>query len=57
MFDSPNDQQEKRREDLAVLKDEAITKLEHRGYAVRGKTPTQIRQILRRRPRKNKSED
>ena len=37
---------------LEELKNEAITELERRGYDVRGKTPAQIRQMLRARPRK-----
>lgn len=37
---------------LKELKSEAIAKLECRGYDIRGKTPIQIRQILKRRPRK-----
>jgi len=36
------------------LKSEAFAKLEHRGYEVRGKTPAQIRRILKRRPLKPK---
>jgi hypothetical protein len=44
-----------RREMLEELKNEAIAELERRGYEVRGKTPGQIRQILRRRPTKPKS--
>jgi len=39
-----------KKEQLAELKDTAITKLERRGYEVRGKTPAQIREILRRHP-------
>jgi hypothetical protein len=45
----------KKLEKLAELKSAAIAVLEHRGYEVRGKTPTQIRQILRRRPTRLKS--
>ena len=41
-----------KKEELAELKDTAIAKLERRGYEVRGKTPAQIRQILRRHPTK-----
>jgi hypothetical protein len=44
------------REKLAELKSAALAKLECRGYDVRGKTPAQIRQILKRRPSKQKSE-
>jgi len=40
-----------RKKTLEELKREAIAELERRGYDVRGKTPTQIRQILRRRPK------
>jgi hypothetical protein len=54
MFEDPTDQQKKIGEELAELKNEAITRLESRGYDVRGKTPAQIRQILRRRPAKHK---
>ena len=54
MFEDPTDQQKKIREELAELRNEAITKLELRGYDVRGKTPGQIRRILRRRPAKQK---
>ena len=36
----------------AELKDSALAKLERRGYEVRGKTPAQIRQILKRHPTK-----
>jgi hypothetical protein len=45
----------KKREQLAELKSAAIAKLERRGYEVRGKTPGQIRQILKRRPLTQKS--
>ena len=40
---------------LEELKREAIGKLERRGYDVRGKTPAQIRQMLRPRRKKTKS--
>ena len=40
---------EKRRE-LDDLKAMALTELENRGYAVRGKTTSQIREVLRRKP-------
>ena len=39
---------------LEELKREAIAELERRGYDVRGKTPAQIRQMLRARPKKPK---
>jgi hypothetical protein len=42
-------------DDLASLKRSAIAELEHRGYEVRGKTTSQIRQILKRRPTKSRS--
>lgn len=45
------------RKDVAELREEALTRLERRGYDVRGKTPRQIRQILKRRPTKQKSKD
>jgi hypothetical protein len=38
MFDTGNARQEKLREELATLRDEAIAKLECRGYDVRGRT-------------------
>jgi hypothetical protein len=41
-----------KKQEWAELKDTAIAKLERRGYEVRGKTPAQIRQILRRHPTK-----
>lgn len=44
-----------KKEELAELKDTAIANLERRGYEVRGKTPAQIRQILRRHPTKPQS--
>lgn len=37
---------------IAELKKAALADLESRGYAVRGKTPAQIRQMLKRRPSK-----
>jgi len=43
------------RKRLAELKAAAITELESRGYEVRGKTPGQIRRILKRRPAKQRS--
>jgi hypothetical protein len=45
----------KKREHLAELKSAAIAELERRDCEVRGKTPDQIRQILKRRPLKQKS--
>ena len=43
------------REKLTELKSAAIADLERRGYEVRGKTPAQIRHMLKRRPPKSKS--
>jgi len=45
-----------RKKTMEELKREAIAELERRGYDVRGRTPAQIRQILRRRPTKPKSQ-
>jgi hypothetical protein len=42
-------------EQLNALRNAALVDLERRGYDVRGKTPGQIRQMLRRRPPKPKS--
>ena len=39
-------------EQLAKLKQAALAELERRGYEVRGKTPAQIREMLKRRPKK-----
>jgi hypothetical protein len=39
-------------EELAKLKHAALAELERRGYEVRGKTPGQIRKMLKRRPKK-----
>ena len=46
----------KMREKFAELKRAAIADLERRGYDVRGKTPAQIRLILKRRPSKQTSD-
>ena len=43
------------REAVAKLRNIALTNLEGRGYDVRGKTPAQIRQMLKRPPTKRKS--
>jgi len=40
-------------EELAKLKNAALAELERRGYEVRGKTPAQIREMLKRRPKKS----
>ena len=39
------------RGDLAQLREKALSDLEARGYAVRGKTSSQIRRALRTRPK------
>lgn len=46
-----------RKKTLDELRREAIAELERRGYDVRGKTPAQIRELLKRRPKKPKSHD
>jgi hypothetical protein len=40
-------------EELAKLRNAALAELERRGYDVRGKTPRQIRDALKRRPRRS----
>ena len=45
----------KLRETLAELRNAALSELESLGYQVRGKTPGEIRQVLKRRPSKQKS--
>jgi hypothetical protein len=55
MVDDRKLQKAKMREEFAELKNAAIADLERRGYNVRGKTPAQIRQILKRRPARPKS--
>jgi len=42
-------------EELVKLKLAALAELERRGYEVRGKTPSQIREILKRRPKKSRA--
>jgi hypothetical protein len=42
----------KKKNDLSALKQTALAALEWRGYEVRGKTTTQIKQALSRRPTK-----
>jgi hypothetical protein len=44
-----------RKKALKKLKDTALAKLERRGYEVRGKTPAQIREIIKHRPTKPNS--
>lgn len=52
MVDARAMRQKELREKLAQLRNAAFAELEGRGYEVRGKTPIQIRQILKRRPSK-----
>jgi hypothetical protein len=40
-----------RKKTLEELKSTAVAELERRGYDVRGKTPSEIRQMLKRRPK------
>jgi hypothetical protein len=55
MIDDRVIQRKKLREELAEIKNAALAELERHGYDVRGKTPGQIRQMLKRRPSKQKS--
>jgi len=48
------DERKYKSEELAKLKQAALMELERRGYEVRGKTPAQIREMLKRRPKKSK---
>ena len=45
----------KLQEELSELRHNALSALERLGYEVRGKTPGEIRLMLRRRPNKHKS--
>src|SRR3569833_677621 len=45
---------EKLRKELAQLRETALNDLESRGYRVRGKTPAEIRKMLRQRPVRRK---
>jgi hypothetical protein len=49
-------QRRKLRKKIVELKNTALAELECRGYEVRGKTPAEIRQILKRRPLKLKAQ-
>jgi hypothetical protein len=55
MVDDRVAQRNKFIETLAQLRSTALAKLERRGYDVRGKTPAQIRRLLRGRPSTLKS--
>jgi xanthine/CO dehydrogenase XdhC/CoxF family maturation factor len=57
MVDDRARRRKQMRDKLAELKSAALAELECRGYDVRGKTPAQIKQILKRRPSKQKSKD
>jgi hypothetical protein len=55
MVDDRAVRRNKLRETLAELRNTALAELERRGYDVRGKTPAQIRRLLRGRPSTLKS--
>ena len=55
MVDDRAMRRKKFREVLAELRTVALTELEKRGYEVRGKTPIQIRQMLKQRRSKQNS--
>jgi hypothetical protein len=57
MVDDRAHRRKQMRDKLAELKSAALAELECRGYDVRGKTPAQIKQILKRRPSKQRSKD
>ncbi len=44
-----------RKKTLEELRNEAIAEFERRGFDVRGKTPAQIRKLLRQRPNNRSS--
>ena len=50
-----SEERESKREELAKLKRTALAELESRGYEVRGKTPSQIREMLKRRPKRSRT--
>ncbi|MDO9412281.1 MAG: hypothetical protein Q7T81_06870 [Pseudolabrys sp.] len=50
MIDARDDHRKEQRKKMAALNGAAIEALVRRGYAVRGKTTSQIREILRHRP-------
>jgi hypothetical protein len=47
----------RRRKTVEELKNDAIAELEQRGYDVRGKTPAQIRKLLRQPSKKRNSNE
>ena len=57
MVDDRARRRKQMRDKLAELKSAALAELECRGYDVRGKTPAQIKQILKRPPSNQKSKD
>jgi hypothetical protein len=52
---NPIGERKNKREELVRLKHAALAELERRGYAVHGKTPGQIREMLKRRPKKTRA--
>jgi hypothetical protein len=50
MIQGATDIQKQKQDALAAMRQAALTALERRGYEVRGKTTTQIRLALSRRP-------
>ena len=55
MADNRIARRNKLRETLAELRNAALSELENLGYQVRGKTPGEVRQLLKRHPSKQKS--
>ena len=53
-IDRTGERKNKLKEELEKLKRTALAELERRGYEVRGKTPGQIRAMLKRRPKKSR---
>jgi hypothetical protein len=54
MPDKRKERREQLRVELAEMKNAVLAELEGRGYEVRGKTPAQIRLMLKKRPLKRK---
>ena len=54
MKNEPAARRKKLQDELTQLKEKAIVELELRGYDVRGKTPSQIRRMLKNRPQRPK---
>jgi hypothetical protein len=55
MVDDRSIRRNNMRKTLEELKSAAIARLEQRGYDVRGKTPAQLRRLLKQRRTKQKS--